>query len=487
MGITRKRAMAVLLLVIAWQGKTSSGGYATYRPWQKWIRTPLYNRHGDVRSHVTSLVKSVEDLTQSGKNTMISDGQNVELPENPVRDTPFEQLMVATLLDDGPGVVAAYAESGSGKSTAATLAIVEAAKYSTSDFFVLLQNELDYNLEMFFCLSQVSSTATIATAFFQALKKKGVRLHLVFDNVLDSGANDYIVKDRLKALARAACDCGHQLLFTMQEQAAAESVANLDPVTTSMARVQNSTFGAYRWNQNEAEQLITDIKATFEATPQIEMNMTKALTESKIPDELGQWRPRTIDLFMAYGVVPKRRMRAGWAGFIYSLTDSKLHEVNPKQPHQVEPGEADARWWCCLLIQVCSQSSQEQLNHIFQEKLDTHFPESLCDPQGLAPVWVQHLRKDSSRRHPSATIEPAWEGYPSHLSMASYPKSKVVIYQVSIAGFQRFFQRFLFLRIKGHCRSWDVPPNLEDQNHGREMWSASLIDTFMIVFRSSVE
>jgi len=305
--------MAVLLLVIAWQGKTSSGGYATYRPWQKWIRTPLYNRHGDVRSHVSSLVKSVEDLTQSGKNTMISDVQNVELPKNPVRDTPFEQLMVATLLDDGPGVVAAYAESGSGKSTAATLAIVEAAKYSTSDFFVLLENELDYNLEEFFCLSQVSSTATIATAFFQALKKKGIRLHLVFDNVLDSGANDYIVKDRLKALARAACDCGHQLLFTMQEQAAAESVASLDGVTTRMARVQNSTFGAYRWNQNEAEQLITDIKATFEATPQIEMNMTKALTESKIPDELGQWTPRTINLFMQSGVVPKRRMRAGLA------------------------------------------------------------------------------------------------------------------------------------------------------------------------------
>ena len=39
-------------------------------------------------------------------------------------------------------------------------------------FFVLLENELDYNLEEFFCLSQVSSTATIATAFFQALKKK---------------------------------------------------------------------------------------------------------------------------------------------------------------------------------------------------------------------------------------------------------------------------------------------------------------------------
>lgn len=162
--------MVALLLVIAWQGKTSSGGYATYRPWQKWTRTPLYNRHGDVHSHVSSLVKSVEDLTQSGKNTMISDVQ--ELPKNPVRDTPFEQLMVATLRDDGPGVVAAYAESGIGKSAAATLAIVEVAKYRTSDFFVLLQNELDYNLEMFFCLSQVSSTAMIATAFFQALKKK---------------------------------------------------------------------------------------------------------------------------------------------------------------------------------------------------------------------------------------------------------------------------------------------------------------------------
>ena len=307
----RKRAMVALLLVIAWQGKTSSGGYAVYRPWQKWVRTPRYNMDEDVHSHVSSLVKSIEDLTQSGRNTMISDVQNFQLPKNPVRDTPLEQLMVATLLDDGPGVVAAYAESGSGKSAAATLAIVEVAKYRTSDFFVLLQNELDINLERFFRLSQVSSTADIATAFFQALEEKGIRLHLVFDNVLDSGANDYIVKDRLKALARAACDCGHQLLFTMQGQAAAESVASLDGVTTRMARVQNRSFGAYRWNQNEAEQLITDIKATSEATPQLEMNMTKALTETEIPDKLGQWRPRTINFFMKYGKVPLRRMRAG--------------------------------------------------------------------------------------------------------------------------------------------------------------------------------
>ena len=170
MGILRKRAMVALSLVIAWQGKTSSGGYAVYNPWQKWTRTPEYNRDGDVKSHVSSLVKSIEDLTQSGKNTMISDVQNFELPKNPVRGTHFEQLMVTTLLDDGPGVLAAYAESG--KSAAATLAIVEVAKHRTSDFYVLLQNELDYNLEKFFRLSQVSSTATIATAFFQALRKK---------------------------------------------------------------------------------------------------------------------------------------------------------------------------------------------------------------------------------------------------------------------------------------------------------------------------
>lgn len=70
----------------------------------------------------------------------------------------LQQLMVATLLDDAPGVVAAHAEPGSGRSIAATLATVEVyfkIQY-TSDSYVLLQNDLDQGLQRFFGVSEVS-------------------------------------------------------------------------------------------------------------------------------------------------------------------------------------------------------------------------------------------------------------------------------------------------------------------------------------------
>ena len=373
MGIMRKRAMAALLFVIAWHGRTSSGGFGAlgasrkslpparanvqdvlaavagamqnptvhaiwkavveennmkttldflgsvntaFKAWQEWTGRPVYKKRGDVGSHVSSLVESIEELRQSGTNTMISDMQESDLPDNPVRGSHFEQLMVATLLDDVPGVVASYAEPGSGKSVAVTLATMEVGRCrNTSDFYVLLQNDLDEELETFFRVSEVSSTAKIATAFFRAPRKQNIRLHLIFDNVLDSGATSDVIKDRLKALARAACKSGHQVLFTMQEKEAADSVANLNGETTNLAALQNSTIGAYRWTQNEATQLIQTL--TSDSPPQTEMNITKVLSETKIPDNFGRWRPRAIELFMTYGTKPKapqRRMQGGWQG-----------------------------------------------------------------------------------------------------------------------------------------------------------------------------
>ena len=367
MGIMRKRAMAALLFVIAWHGRTSSGGFGALgasrkslpparanvqdvlaavagamqnptvhtiwkavveennvktaldfvgsvntalKAWQVWTRRGLLDIDGDEDSHVSSLVESIEKLRQSGTNTMISDVQRNLLPDDPVRGTHFEQLMVATLLDDAPGVVASYAEPGSGKSVAVTLATMEVARNrKTSDFYVLLQNDLDQRLRRFFRISEVGSTATIATAFFLALRDKDIRLHLIFDNVLDSGATSDVIKDRVKALARAASKCGHQVLFTMQEKEAADSMANLNGETTNLAALQNSTVGAYRWTQNEATQLIQTLAS--------DSNITKVLSETKIPDNFGRWRPRAIELFMTYGTKPKapqRRMQGGWQG-----------------------------------------------------------------------------------------------------------------------------------------------------------------------------
>ena len=287
-----------------------------FKAWQEWTGRPVYKKRGNVGSHVSSLVESIEELRQSGTNTMISDMQESDLPENPVRGSHFEQLMVATLLDDVSGVVASYAEPGSGKSVAVTLATMEVGRCrNTSDFYVLLQNDLDEELEMFFRVSEVSSTAKIATAFFRALRKQNIRLHLIFDNVLDSGATSDVIKDRLKALARAACKSGHQVLFTMQEKEAADSVANLNGETTNLVALQNSTIGAYRWTQNEATQLIQTLAS--DSPPQTEINITKVLSETKIPDNFGRWRPRAIEVFMTYGTKPKapqRRMQGGWQG-----------------------------------------------------------------------------------------------------------------------------------------------------------------------------
>ena len=97
---------------------------------------------------------------------------------------------------------AVYAEAGTGKSVAILLAVAEVARTKTSDFFVVLQNDLAESLKNFLRLSEVSSAADIATSFFIALQERKVRLHLVFDNVLDSGVGGDKQKDILKALAR---------------------------------------------------------------------------------------------------------------------------------------------------------------------------------------------------------------------------------------------------------------------------------------------
>ena len=202
----------------------------------------FYKTGDNITEQTASLVQRMEETRQATGNIVISSTPRALLPSEPVRRTYLEQLMVAVLRDKSPDMSAIYAEAGTGKSVAVWLAATEVARTQTSDFYVVLQNSLDESLKGFLRLSEVSSAADIATVFFIALREKNVRLHLVFDNVLDSGVGDYEEKDILKALARGASECGHQVVFTTQNKEAAESVAALNGETTFMAQQQECNW-----------------------------------------------------------------------------------------------------------------------------------------------------------------------------------------------------------------------------------------------------
>ena len=290
--------------------------------WEEWSKTPKYTQDGDITKHASDLVLSLKDYMKINNNVMIS---RTQLPKKPIRGTYIEQLLVSVLCEDVPGMVTIHAESGAGKSVAVLLAALEVGRGRRSDYYVVLQNDLNQRLCGFFRVSEASLVADIVDDFFLALQEEKIQLHLVFDNVLDSGATSDIVKDQLKALARSAFKWGHQVLFTMQEKQAAESVADLNGATTRMTKLQNNSFGAYRWRQNEAEELIK----TFAD----EINMTEVLAETEIPDEIGQWRPREIESFMRYGaqpLAPQRRMQAGWAAFTSYLKKIQTPQTKNK-------------------------------------------------------------------------------------------------------------------------------------------------------------
>ena len=84
----------------------------------------------------------------------------------------------------------------------------------------------------------------IVDSLFGSLQKKRIRLTMIMDNILDAGVRDDKMKDRMKALARAATKYGHMILFTTQDKEAAQSIGQLNGVTTNIAKKQNFT----RWS-----------------------------------------------------------------------------------------------------------------------------------------------------------------------------------------------------------------------------------------------
>ena len=292
----------------AWESWTSSMTDATF-----------YKIGDNITQHTSSLVQRMEETIQSTGNIIISSTQRAQLPSEPVRRTYLEQLMVAVLCDKSAvGMSAIYAEAGTGKSVAVLLAATQVARAQTSDFFVVLQNDLDESLKKFLRLSEVSSAADIATSFFIALQERNIRLHLVFDNVLDSGVGGDKEKDILKALARGSSEFGHQVVFTMQNKESAESVATLNGDTTRMAQQQDNAIGAYRWTRNETELLIRTLSNERQDTVQL----AQLIKETEIPDEIGRWRPRATKLFIQAGLRPTAPLKPGWAAKFLKCQES---------------------------------------------------------------------------------------------------------------------------------------------------------------------
>ena len=266
----------------------------------------------DADKHVEELTGAIEKTIAAGKNVLIPTAQDADLPLEPIRGTPFEKLMVATLQNTSmAGVYALHAEPGAGKSTAAMLGALELKGRRPKDVIVVLQNDLDRQLESFFCLS-IKFTAEIARPFFAMLRGKGIRLRLILDNVLDSTSIIEQSGDRLRVLARAANDNLHQVIVIVQSETAAKDIGDLNGDTTRKGNQMPAVW--YRWSREETLELlnrISDIQELLEKqlgydgeAEERNVLLAEALERSEIPDKYGCWRPRSTTRYIMTGDRP---------------------------------------------------------------------------------------------------------------------------------------------------------------------------------------
>ena len=129
---------------------------------------------------------------------------------------------------------------------------------------------------------------------------------MIMDNILDAGVRDDKMKDRMKALARAATKYGHLILFTTQDKESAKSIGELNGVTTDIAEKQNFTAGAYRWNEKETLKLSKILLPNKKPE-----ELKDAVRGAEIPDLVGGWRPRDTEVFLMTGKKPRVLHQAG--------------------------------------------------------------------------------------------------------------------------------------------------------------------------------
>ena len=258
---------------------------------------PLLPPSGDVQQHAQNLLKSLVKAQESG-NSIIPETQTV--PEQPVENTSFEQLMMTVFSDNRTtGVSAVHAEPGVGKSTAAALALRNGMP--DSSIGVLLQGDFQQSLRDFFRVADAAKAMQVSRVLFDLLQARGIRLQIVFDNSFDQGLQGQ--DTLLMGLTRSAFECGHHLLVVTQSEKAAQEVANLNGAR-SRAWGQNDAR-SYRWERMEARKYVQNNPLrSNEQTIDAVLNMTQ------VPDEIGGWRPVDVDEYLRTG----RRPQAPQAG-----------------------------------------------------------------------------------------------------------------------------------------------------------------------------
>ena len=182
---------------------------------------------------------------------------------------------------------------------------------------MLLQNDFEGQLESFFRLSNVKFTAQIARPFFTILKKKGIRLRVVLDNILDGGILNQ--GDRVRVLARAACDNLHQIIFIVQSETAAGEISRLNGDSTKISP-QQKPAPLYRWSRDQTLALLNCSDDIMQkrlpadaGAEEVDGLLAEVLEQSEIPDAYGCWRPRSTKVYINTGQKPEAPLPiAGW-------------------------------------------------------------------------------------------------------------------------------------------------------------------------------
>ena len=197
------------------------------------------------------------------------------------------------------GVSVVHAEPGVGKSIAAAMALRNGMPNSSVG--VLLQGEFQKNLRDFFRVTDAVDAVEVASELFYLLQTRGIRLQIVFDNTFDRGLQEQ--DSILMGLTRPAFEFGHHLLVVTQSAQAAQEIATLNG-GRSRAWEQDDAR-SYRWGHREARHFLENNPLRSN-----EQTIEEVLNMTQVPDEIGRWRPVSIDEYLRTG----RRPQAPQAG-----------------------------------------------------------------------------------------------------------------------------------------------------------------------------
>ena len=179
------------------------------------------------------------------------------MPLLAVHDTQFQHLVSNVLSDKAmTGVSSIYAERGTGKSIAVTLAMLQWASQNPRSITVSIRGDME-NLKDFFLVEQTHFISAVAEHVFRMLSKAGIRFQIILNIfIMEMGEHAGLLIN----LARAAHGYG-QVIVVTQFREVAEEVAVSNGERTCLAPQQENIF-EYRWNETQARELILYLNAS---------------------------------------------------------------------------------------------------------------------------------------------------------------------------------------------------------------------------------